>query len=123
MWILISNRDLDRFVWEQDDEVHSMKAKQPEELEQYLNGKKIKYDLLSKSGGHVSTDTRKQAQFAAVKRGFHHDWMKIEPKLRTSIVEGISVYLSLFDDNPSVKYTFANGDLRRRRGEPGRQVW
>ena len=29
-----------------------------------------------------------------------------EPKLRTSIVEGISVFLSLFDDNPKVKYTF-----------------
>ena len=26
--------------------------------------------------------------------------MRIEPKLRTSIVEGISVFLSLFDDNP-----------------------
>ncbi len=102
----LANRDLDRFVWEQDDEAHSMKAKQSEELEQYLNGKKIKYDLLSKSGGKVSGDTRKQAQFAAVKRWFHHDWMKIEPKLRTSIVEGISVFLSLFDDNPSVKYTF-----------------
>jgi hypothetical protein len=32
--------------------------------------------------------------------------MRIEPKLRTSIVEGISVFLSLFDDNPKVKYTF-----------------
>ena len=32
--------------------------------------------------------------------------MRIEPKLRTSIVEGISVFLSLFDDNPSVKRTF-----------------
>ena len=32
--------------------------------------------------------------------------MRIEPKLRTSIVEGISVFLSLFDDQPAVKYTF-----------------
>ena len=31
---------------------------------------------------------------------------RIEPKLRTSIIEGISVFLSLFDDNPRVKYTF-----------------
>ena len=42
----------------------------------------------------------------AVKRWFYHDWRRIEPKLRTSIVEGISVFLSLFDDNPSVKPTF-----------------
>jgi hypothetical protein len=46
------------------------------------------------------------AQFEAVKRWFEDDWMRIEPKLRTSIIEGISVFLSLFDDNPRVKYTF-----------------
>jgi hypothetical protein len=102
----LSHRDLDRFAWEQDDQAHSMKAEQSDELERYLAQKQIKYDLLSKSGGQVLGDTRKQAQFAAVKRWFHHDWMKIEPKLRTSIVEGISVFLSLFDDNPDVKYTF-----------------
>ena len=45
-------------------------------------------------------------QFEAVKRWFEDDWMRIEPKLRTSIVEGISVFLSLFDDNPKVKHTF-----------------
>ena len=39
-------------------------------------------------------------QFEAVKRWFDHDWMRIDAKLRTSIVEGISVFLSLFDDNP-----------------------
>ena len=46
------------------------------------------------------------ARFEAVKRWFEDDWMRIEPKLRTSIVEGISVFLSLFDDNPNVKHTF-----------------
>jgi hypothetical protein len=47
---------------------------------------------------------------------------RIEPKLRTAIVEGVSVFLSLFDDNPVVKRTFcppaecydpvANADLK-----------
>ena len=43
--------------------------------------------------------------------------MRIEPKLRTSIVEGISVFLSLFDDNPAVKRTFCppKDSLRPRR--------
>jgi hypothetical protein len=45
-------------------------------------------------------------QFEAVKRWFHDDWQCIDQKLRTSIVEGISVFLSLFDDNPRVKRTF-----------------
>jgi len=48
----------------------------------------------------------REAQFEAVKRWFEDDWMHIEPKLRTSIIEGISVFLSLFDDSPRVKYTF-----------------
>jgi len=49
---------------------------------------------------------QKKAQLEAVRRWFFHDWRRIEPKLRTSIVEGISVFLSLFDDNPDVKRTF-----------------
>jgi hypothetical protein len=31
---------------------------------------------------------------------------ELRPKLRTSIVEGVSVFLSLFDDNPKVKRVF-----------------
>ena len=41
-----------------------------------------------------------------MKRWFYHDWLRIETRLRTSIVEGISVFLSLFDDNPAVKRIF-----------------
>jgi hypothetical protein len=48
----------------------------------------------------------KLAQLDAVERWFRDDWQRIEPKLRTSIVEGVSVFLSLFDDNPKVKKVF-----------------
>jgi hypothetical protein len=48
----------------------------------------------------------KFAQLDAVDRWFRSDWQRIEPKLRTSIVEGVSVFLSLFDDNPKVKRVF-----------------
>jgi hypothetical protein len=51
-------------------------------------------------------DANKLAQLQSVKRWFSEDWKRIEPKLRTSIVEGISVFLSLFDDNPKVKKVF-----------------
>ena len=51
--------------------------------------------------------SRKLAQLEAVKGWFTEDWRRIEPKLRTSIVEGISVFLSLFDDSPKVKRVFA----------------
>ena len=57
-------------------------------------------------GGRKPVSPEKKEQLEAVKRWFNHDWRRIEPKLRTSIVEGISVFLSLFDDNPAVKRTF-----------------
>jgi hypothetical protein len=38
--------------------------------------------------------------------GFNQDWLRMDARLRTSIVEGISVFLSLFDDNPAVKRVF-----------------
>ncbi len=102
----LAHEDLDHFAFERDDAAHCMKAARSEPLEAHLKEKQIRYDLFSKSGNQVSANTRKQDQLAAVKRWYTYDWMKIEPKLRTSIVEGISVFLSLFDDNPDVKYTF-----------------
>ncbi|MGA9143995.1 MAG: type IV secretion system DNA-binding domain-containing protein [Candidatus Acidiferrales bacterium] len=54
----------------------------------------------------AQADPEKLAQLEAVKRWFNDDWRRIEPKLRTSIVEGVSVFLSLFDDNPKVKRVF-----------------
>jgi hypothetical protein len=48
---------------------------------------------------------RKRAQLDAVRRWYRNDWLRIEPKLRTNIVEGVSVFLSIFDD-VDVKHTF-----------------
>jgi hypothetical protein len=74
------------------------------DLEDVLVAGKIPYRVIDARASSVESD--KAAQFEAVKRWFEDDWMRIEPKLRTSIVEGISVFLSLFDDNPRVKHTF-----------------
>jgi hypothetical protein len=54
----------------------------------------------------LRADPDKLEQLEAVKRWFNEDWRRIEPKLRSSIVEGVSVFLSLFDDNPKVKRVF-----------------
>ncbi len=54
----------------------------------------------------AQADPEKLAQLEAVQRWFQDDWRRIEPKLRTSIVEGVSVFLSLFDDNSKVKRVF-----------------
>ena len=52
------------------------------------------------------SDDIKRQQLDAVKRWYFDDWMGLEKKLRSSIVEGVSIFLSLFDINPAVKRVF-----------------
>jgi len=75
------------------------------ELRQTLRKRGIPYESRSLRDPSQA-DPEKLDQMQAVKRWFDDDWRRIEPKLRTSIVEGISVFLSLFDDNPKVKKVF-----------------
>jgi hypothetical protein len=81
-----------------------MRAMETTELLAYLEKRAIPFESLVLTQPEV--DSRRHQQFEAVCRWFEHDWSRIEPKLRTSIVEGISVFLSLFDDNPTVKHIF-----------------
>ena len=68
----------------------------------------MKFSVESSAAGNAAwtQDEEKRQQFEAVKRWFYQDWQRIDARLRTSIVEGISVFLSLFDDNPAVKRVF-----------------
>jgi len=98
-------RDLDPFKFRLDEESKRYTALLTPGLAAVLKDKAIQWEAENVKGKKpVSQD--KKDQLEAVKRWFDHDWRRIEPKLRTSIVEGISVFLSLFDDNPSVKRTF-----------------
>jgi hypothetical protein len=118
--------DLKGFSFELDKPKNVYRAKAVTELCDILRNKKIPFQFNSDSSN--DQDFRKWEQLEAVKRWFNHDWKRIEPKLRTSIVEGISVFLSLFDDNPDVKRTFcppaecydpvANADHRYGRPLP-----
>ena len=45
---------------------------------------------------------------AAVKRWFVNDWQTLDNKIKTSIVEGVSVFLSMFD-MPDVAKVFCPG--------------
>ena len=108
--VYVAHRELSYFPWERVEATNWMKAPLSEELKQILDGKKIPYDIQRENSPTDASqdeeyDARRQ-RFEAVKRWFNDDWRRIEPKLKTSIVEGISVFLSLFDDNPAVKRTF-----------------
>ena len=55
------------------------------------------------NGGGAGSEFREQVE--AIERWYLHDWTALDAKLRTSIVEGISVFLSLFDQ-PQVAGVF-----------------
>src|ERR1700694_1970570 len=98
-------RDLEPFEFRLNTELGLYKAKSSAGLLAVLKEKNISFEVLNESAGkEIPQDKREQLE--AVKQWFYNDWQRIEPKLRTSIVEGISVFLSLFDDNPVVKRTF-----------------
>ena len=64
-------------------------------------------------------DQDKKEQLESVKRWYNGDWKNLDKKLQTSIVEGISVFLSLFDDNPHIKRTFCpSAELYRDGAAP-----
>jgi hypothetical protein len=98
-------RDLESFKFRLDEESKRYIAPLTPGLAAVLKDKAIEWEA-ENVGGKKPVPQDKKEQLEAVKRWFNHDWKRIEPKLRTSIVEGISVFLSLFDDNPSVKRTF-----------------
>ena len=115
------SRDLNSFGFQFDRALQMFRARETPGLISYVNKNSIECERLSESGANEIDEDRYE-QLQAVKRWFYNDWKRIEPKLRTSIVEGISVFLSLFDDNPAVKRTFcpppecydpvANADFR-----------
>ena len=117
--------ELQKFHFALDKVRKRYHAADSEQLRGFLKEHRIAFEDSADSAVN-RTLARKRAQLDSVKRWFHNDWQSLEPKLRTSIVEGVSVFLSLFDDNPDVKRTFcppaecydplANAD--HRHGKP-----
>ena len=100
----LQSASLARWNWQVDDNsIDTVTAWSPD-LQTTLEREGLEWHI--REPRDSGPDADKRAQFEAVQRWFDGDWMRIEPKLRTSIVEGVSVFLSLFDDNPRVKHTF-----------------
>jgi hypothetical protein len=89
-----------------DPALDRMKVTRSDEVEHKLNALGVPYTTHGSPDSNSQIDANRREQFEAIERWFHHEWMRIEQKLLTSIVEGISVFLSLFDDSPAVKRTF-----------------
>lgn len=110
MAIYLEIDGLSGFPWEKNSATNQMEALLTEDLSKFLLEKSVLHQVkdldVLPSGIKPFHDESKREQFAAVKRWFYEDWMRIESRLRTSIVEGISFFLSLFDDNPTMKRVF-----------------
>jgi type IV secretory system conjugative DNA transfer VirD4/TraG family protein len=90
-----------------DDERGSYKAPITAKLDELLRKHEpsLQYQRITTNAPPEVDDIKRQ-QLEAVQRWYFDDWMGLERKLRSSIVEGVSIFLSLFDINPAVKRVF-----------------
>jgi hypothetical protein len=73
------------------------------ELEGYLAAHDIPFELRTGSAA-ICGDRRHR--FEAIQRWFFNTWSRLDVKVKASIVEGVVVFLSLFDENPAVHRAF-----------------
>src|SRR2546425_208450 len=73
------------------------------ELEAYLAGHDIPFEVRTGSAA-ICADRRHRLE--AIQRWFYNTWTRLDLKVKASIVEGIVVFLSLFDENPAVYRAF-----------------
>jgi len=73
------------------------------ELETFLASRQVPYRVEKpQSAGWQA----RLHQLAAVERWYRHGWHRLDARLRSSITEGVVVFLSLFDHNPAVQAAF-----------------
>ena len=104
-------RSLRSWKWQPDKQNNTFHADHEQAIEARLKELQIPYQVQwTESGG--GSEIRKRVE--AVNRWYQHDWRMIDNKIRSSIVEGISVFLSIFD-LPDVARVFCPPPRSRRK--------
>ena len=85
--------EVGEWLWTAAENGKEMRAEWSPELEQKLKKLTIQPRIVWEPG--AGDDVRERV--AAVKRWFDNDWQKLDNKIKSSIVEGVSVFLSMFD--------------------------
>jgi hypothetical protein len=88
--------------WFQDDDgfmAHPYDA----ELDTYLHAHDVQYEVRKPHGEGWAG---RKHQLEALERWYIQSWSRLDGRLRSSITEGIVVFLSLFDDSPVVHRAF-----------------
>ncbi len=70
----------------------AVRTKDTPKLREQLTGLGIKFEVET-----AGVDSPRKQRLDAVRRWYRQDWSKLDPKLQSSIVEGLSVFLSVFD--------------------------
>ena len=109
--------DLPTREWQKDDSTGVIRVPADTELVAKLKELGASFEL--RDPEPVGDEQR---QLQAVITWHLHDWSQLDTRLRSSIVEGVSVFLSLFDQ-PDVSDVFCPPKSAYREGRPHRGRW
>ena len=96
--------NLGEWVWEAADDPQEKQSAYTRPMKAKLDELKIAYRIVWEPG--PGDEIRQRVE--AVKRWFVHDWQTLDNKVKSSIVEGVSVFLAMFD-MPDVARVFCPG--------------
>ena len=85
--------NLAEWIWTDAPETKEVQAVYTRPMKAKLDELKIAYRIVWEPG--PGDETRERVE--AVKRWFVHDWQTLDNKVKSSIVEGVSVFLAMFD--------------------------
>jgi hypothetical protein len=109
-WVVMAKQDfkscpvdLSRFDFRLDPDLNAFRAKLTPELERILI-EETDFEATVYKARPV--DPLKRELFEAVDRWYWEHWKHLRPDIKTSVVQGIAVFLSLFDTDPQVKRIF-----------------
>ena len=81
------------WAWTRTPDGQKEQASYTRPLKAKLDELKIEHEIAWRHG--PGEDTRERVE--SIKRWFVHDWQALDNKIKSSIVEGVSVFLSMFD--------------------------
>ena len=84
---------LGTWTWTRTPDGQDEQASYTRPLKAKLDELKIEHEIAWEHG--PGEDTRERVE--SIKRWFVHDWQALDNKIKSSIVEGVSVFLSMFD--------------------------
>jgi len=73
------------------------------ELESYLAAHDVPFEVRT---GSAAICAERRHRLEAISRWYYNTWSRLDSKVKASIVEGIVVFLSIFDENPTVYRAF-----------------